>query len=404
MHFFNQLLFKKINFPVYIFFFLPHMQIFSQKLNHDNNHFKIELPTPSGKYNIGARNFSAIDASRFDSVLKKKGRDIVFQIWYPSLPKQRKMINYIPEVLIKAMQKDQYNNIDSTEILNWGRLKTHTSENIPLALSKKFPVIFFLHGFGMSRYSYITIIEELVSHGFAVISLESPHSGLMILPDGEVYNTNYDEAPDVKCASMAKDVIFTYDWIKKSNDKKLLPLKNVIDFSQTGVFGHSLGGAAALEVCRIDDRFSACIDLDGDPFGKVEEVGFTKPTLVLLNEPVFTENHFPNPESKKKWQDMGNTRKKMWQDIFLKNESVPAYAFVINGTNHFTFSDFPFVTNKYYQNSRAGIIIDKNKGLKIISKYILDFFSRYILRDNSISINKLTEVFSESTLYLMSDK
>jgi Chlorophyllase enzyme len=386
-----------------IFCLCFNLNLFSQEPN-DTSQFKFALPAPSGEYNIGTRIFFVTDSSRFDSVLNKRGRDLIFQIWYPSLSKQKSTLSYIPGDLIKAMQKDEYNNIDSISLLKWGNLKTHASVNIPNNVSKKFPILFFLHGFGVSRYSYITIIEDLVSHGFVVVSIDSPHSGLMVLPNGEIINTLYDGKPVVKCESMAKDVSFVYDWIKNSKDERLIKLIPVIDFSKAGVVGHSLGGAAALETCRIDNRFSACIDLDGDPFGKVEDVGLSKPTLILLNAPLYSADRFKEPGSKEKWDSMGNERKKMWQDIFIKNENNPAYAIRILGTNHFSFTDFPFVTIQYYRNSNAGIIINKEKGLLIITSYIKAFFDRFIMGDNSINIKKLTDEFPETNIQLTTQK
>lgn len=377
--------------------------LYSQQQN-DTSQFKFALPTPSGEYNIGTRIFFVSDPLRFDSVLNKKGRDIIFQIWYPSLSKHKNTLSYITEDLIKAMQKDEYNNIDSISLLKWGNLKTHASENIPNNVSKKFPILFFLHGFGVSRYSYITIIEDLVSKGFVVISIDSPHSGLMVLPNGEVINTLYDGKPIVKCESMAKDVSFVYDWIKNSKDEKFIKLISIIDFSKAGVVGHSLGGAAALEICRIDNRFSACIDLDGDPLGKVEEVGLNKPTLILLNEPLYSADRFKEPGSKEKWDSMGNERKKTWEDIFMKNKNNPSYAIRIVGTNHFSFTDFPFVTIQYYRNPNAGIIINKERGLLIITSYIKAFFDSFIVGDKSINIKKMTEIFPETNIQLTTQK
>ena len=395
---------KKSYVYFYILFLCLHLSALSQQINQDITQPEFSLPSPSGKYKIGTRIFFVTDSTRFDSVLIKRGRDIAFQIWYPSASNQKDALSYIPESLFKAMQKDEYNNIDSASLLKWKNLKIHASENVPNNTSRKFPILFFLHGFGMSRYSYITIIENLVSHAFVVVSFDSPHSGLMTLPDGKIISTLFDGKPVVKCESMAKDVSFIYDWLLKSRDKNLGKLISIVDFNKAGVLGHSLGGAAALETCRIDTRFSACIDLDGDPFGRVEEVGLNKPTLILLNEPIFTDKDLPTSEAKEKWKQMGSERKKTWQDIFLKNESISAFAITIKGTNHFTFTDFPFVTKQYYMNPKAGIIIEKNEGLKIITNYIRGFFTRYILEDNSVSIKNLITKFPETSVYLTTGK
>src|SRR2546425_1025709 len=52
-----------------------------------------------------------------------------------------------------------------------------------------------------------------------------------------------------------------------------------------GTLGHSLGGAAALEACVSQALLRACADMDGYPFGDVEQQGVGRPFLVLLSQP-----------------------------------------------------------------------------------------------------------------------
>lgn len=260
-------------------------------------------------------------------------------------------------------------------------------------------MIFFLHGFGMSRYSYTTLIEELVSHGFIVASLDSPHSGLTITPEGQIITTLYDGKPVAKCENMAKDVRFIYDWLQGPNLEHLSGLTSHIDFSRASVVGHSLGGAAALETCRTDARFLAAIDLDGDPFGKVEEEGLAKPTLVLLNQPLVKEEDFTDTAAKAKWTAMGNERKEMWEKIFQKKANVPAYAFRITATNHFTFSDFPFVTTQYDKQAKPGRTLNKERSLSIICTYIRVFLDRYVSGDTADDLRELVKKFPETNLH-----
>ncbi len=383
-------------------FFYTHL--LGQEVNNDTISFKIEMPVPSGKYNIGTKTFSIVDSTRFDSTLNKNGRDVAFQMWYPSLSKSKTTSNYIPSMLADAMIKDEYNNIDSLTIRQWERLPIHASLSNPALQSKKFPVLFFLHGFGMSRYSYISIIEDLVSHGYIVISIDSPHSGLLVLLNGKAINTLYDGNPIAKCEEMAKDVTFVFDWLQKTKEKGLTDLINSIDFNKAGVLGHSLGGAAALETCRTDNRFAACIDLDGDPFGKVEQEGLNKPTLILLNAPLFKAERFKEEGSKAKWDSMGIERKQTWQNVLMKNEHTKSYAITISGTNHFTFTDFPFATIQYYRNPTAGVIINKNRGLLIISSYIQVFFNSSFTRNNLFEVKKMTDKFPETNIYVTTIK
>ncbi len=369
----------------------------------DTTQFKMELPSPSGQYKIGTLISFVIDSTRFDSVSNKNGRKIVFEIRYPSKNKEGNTLKYIPNNLNQAMIKNQYYNIDSFSLLKWGQLNSYSFNSLNPLASYKNPILFFLHGFGVSRYNYISIIEELVSHGYIVVSIDSPNNGFHILPNGEIINTNYDENPVFKCESMAADVNFIYEHLKSTNNKKLIQLIRRIDFNKAGVFGHSLGGAAALESCKNNNRFKACINLDGDPFGKVEEAGFNKPTLILLNEPLFSSERFIKPGSKERWDSMGIERKNMWRNIFLKNNKVPAFAIRISGTNHFSFTDFPFVTHQYYRNSNAGIIINRDRGLLIITRYIRAFFDRYLLNNNLIDISRLTKIYPETNIQLFNN-
>ena len=55
-----------------------------------------------------------------------------------------------------------------------------------------------------------------------------------------------------------------------------------LDMQRVGVFGHSLGGATALQFCHDDSRCEAGIDVDGAPLGSVVTDGVTQPFMFLL--------------------------------------------------------------------------------------------------------------------------
>ena len=369
----------------------------------ENGQTNYILHKPSGVYQIGTLFFSAVDSARLDSAENKKGREIAFQLFYPSSSSSDGVLNYIPEDLTQAMLKDHYNNVDSAVLLKWKQLRTHSSRAASVVPNKRFPVLFFLHGFGMSRYSYLTIIEELTSRGFVVVSVDSPHSGLVVLSDGRIYQTINDNKPVQKCEAMAGDVSFILNWLEKSKNKDVGGVKKCMDLKKIGVLGHSLGGAAALETCRTDLRFLACIDMDGDTWGKVDNVGLNRPSLILLNEPIVKDSYFTSAEQKKGWEKMRDARRKGWQDLIDKNPAAPIYIFRIAGAAHFTFTDFPFVTTDYYKSDHfatAETIIEKNRGLDIISAYVTTFFSEYLVGNKTINIKSLTKVFPETNLYL----
>jgi hypothetical protein len=57
-----------------------------------------------------------------------------------------------------------------------------------------------------------------------------------------------------------------------------------LDVTRVGAFGHSPGGAEALQFCHDDSRCKAGIDLDGAPFGTVVRTGMSQPFLFLMSD------------------------------------------------------------------------------------------------------------------------
>jgi pimeloyl-ACP methyl ester carboxylesterase len=57
-----------------------------------------------------------------------------------------------------------------------------------------------------------------------------------------------------------------------------------LDLSDVGAFGHSLGGAEALEFCHDDARCKAGIDVDGAPFGSAVADGVSQPFMFLMSD------------------------------------------------------------------------------------------------------------------------
>ena len=54
-----------------------------------------------------------------------------------------------------------------------------------------------------------------------------------------------------------------------------------LDLTKVGAFGHSLGGASALQFCHDDPRCKAGVDVDGAPLGSAVTDGVKQPFLFL---------------------------------------------------------------------------------------------------------------------------
>ena len=95
-----------------------------------------------------------------------------------------------------------------------------------------------------------------------------------------------------------------------------------LDLGHVGMFGHSLGGAAAASTMVVDPRIDAGADLDGVLFGAARAGGLSRPFMLMSADPGFAAD--PN-------------RAGFWSRL-----RGPHYAVDVKGARHFAFSDLVF--------------------------------------------------------------
>jgi dienelactone hydrolase len=179
--------------------------------------------------------------------------------------------------------------------LGTGSLVSHSLDAPPPNDNAPFPVLLFSAA-GFSPLSYAGIVEELASHGYVVASIcHTYEAPVAVFPSGGsaaanpeylmrlASNSGDHEAAFAFRAGVAllkrDDLAFAAGAIGNSS-----PLSNLIDLDRLGAFGHSLGGNAALEFCRTDERCRAAVNLDGANWTEVGRAGLPKPALILACE------------------------------------------------------------------------------------------------------------------------
>jgi predicted dienelactone hydrolase len=165
---------------------------------------------------------------------------------------------------------------------------TETSEHGLIASgTEKFPLLVFAPGLGLSSTTYTSTIQELVSHGYVIASVEPTYEvAAVVFPDGRVI-TEHPEAtgrglspPNESREQFLKrlhsfdarnfdkwadDMCFVIGQITRVNGETgatRAPIAGRIDLSNIGAWGHSFGGRAA-RLCQIDEHVKACLDADG---------------------------------------------------------------------------------------------------------------------------------------------
>jgi predicted dienelactone hydrolase len=155
-----------------------------------------------------------------------------------------------------------------------------------------------------------------------------------------------------------------------------------LDMDRVGVFGHSLGGATALQFCHNDPRCKAGIDLDGAPLGSVIREGVTQPFFFLVSD------HGGEPETETR-PVLANIR--AIYDRLPRDGRLWAQ---IRGGNHFFFNDDTALLKSHIVLGTLRALrivgIDGRRQLAITAYCVHSFFDAYLREQgNGEAVSKL---------------
>jgi dienelactone hydrolase len=208
-------------------------------------------------------------------------------------------------------------------------VSTHAVIDAPPAKTPaRFPVIVFQHGYTGLPSAHTALMEDLASHGWAVLHVIHPYEATGArLADGTIVTftdqNNTMRAPIMAVLSewgpeggtMEKIVAATDDAEKEKLMRGYLAaLKNTddvvkrwtldvkyvlghlpqagapgriasrLDLSRLGVAGHSMGGVAGAQFCVEDRRCKAALNLDGIPhYGPMIDAKMPAPVLMVYS-------------------------------------------------------------------------------------------------------------------------
>jgi dienelactone hydrolase len=318
------------------------------------------LPSPTGKHKVGRISIELTDQNRLEAYSTEKEdkkRELVVWIWYPAEP----LTASKPAIYLT----DKWSEADFVYGVKLGTTKFeyHSFENAPVASCQSvYPVIIFSQA-GFSVLSYSAIIEEIASHGYVIVGINHTYDApVTIFSDGRVIpaSSQFMEGINSQAGSIKEafqfraavadyktaDIEFVVDQLEKIINKGSSVLAGRLDLTQLGVFGHSLGGNAALEFCRKDDRCKVAVNLDGANWNEVGKVGLRKPAMIIaaehpeLSSPcdeMVKAKVFPSTE----WcEEERLLVSEGWQIII--DQATPGYALTILGAKHINFSDIQF--------------------------------------------------------------
>lgn len=255
------------------------------------------LPRPTGPYRVGVVDRELVDASR--------GRRLMATVWYPAASRASggassnaplAPLTRHPGAIAAGLTR--LTGVPALAFQHLRYVTTAAREGAPvLAGGPRLPVLVFSHGMVGLRLQNAPTCQELASWGYVVVALDhTDAAAVTVFPDGTA--RYYDLARlGVPAGVEPDEAVMTARvlpvWVADQRfaygalgawDARDPVLAGRLDLARVGSFGHSFGGATALEVCRVDARCRAAADLDGGLYGALLTEPAVRPLLLLTSE------------------------------------------------------------------------------------------------------------------------
>ena len=251
-----------------------------------------KLPHPTGPYAVGRVTCDWKDP---------RHTELLAWIWYPAATTQPSQTasDYLPPSWRSAVEHQRGKLLTQFLTRDLSRVRTHSMRDAKISDQQpSYPVVVMRAGLSGLVTGYTSLAEDLASHGYVVVGFDAPYrTSVVVLPDGRVIErapqNNLDAlgGPEQEQRAFelvhawSADIGFALDQLEQLNTSDPSGrFLGRLDMKRLGVFGHSLGGATALQFCHDDSRCKAGIDVDGAPIGSVINEGITQPFMFLLSD------------------------------------------------------------------------------------------------------------------------
>jgi len=309
------------------------------------NHQATILPVPTGPFAVGRVTFDWQDSHQQELMAPRAGipREIFAWVWYPAATqKSQATADYFPESWRSALARQRGWLLTNLMWKDFSRVQAHSIQGADVSgVQANYPVVLMRGGAAAEVAGYTSLAEDLASHGYVVVGFDAPYrSTLVVFPDGRVVERAPENNADLVGGETQKrlgvklveawsaDTSFALDRLEEldQNDPSGR-FKGRLDMTRVGVFGHSLGGATALEFCHDDARCKVGIDVDGAPLGVAVTDGVKQPFLFLLSD--------HSRESKAETDGVEADIRSIYSRLPVENR----LSLMIRGAGHYGFSD-----------------------------------------------------------------
>lgn len=359
---------------------------------------------PTGAYEVGTTTLHFIDSARQDpySENPKKNRELMVQLWYPA-----KTGSHEPTAPYTSNPKELALGLEigfsapAFALEHLGQVKTHSHQDAHLSDKEtSWPLLLFSHGMNQFRNQNTFQFEELASHGYIIAAIDHTYdAAAAVFPDGRVaLNRSQLEGGlqelDAHMPLWTGDIKFVLDNLEKlSKDTGDGRFRGAIDMKRVGIFGHSYGGAAAMQMLLQDNRIKAGIDMDGGLYGNPAPAeGIGKPFMMINAQDTDDQLQAASPIS-----DAGlDSSEGLWWELARRTQLALAdggYYLTIPHSDHWSFTDLNLI---------SPLLQNKDADLRYIHRFVnessLSFFDKYVKGIPSNDLDKVMDRYPEIRL------
>ncbi|WP_373513615.1 alpha/beta hydrolase family protein [Persicitalea sp.] len=191
-----------------------------------------------GEYKIGVRTLEFVNKNQVDVLKFKENADAKYdrtlkvEVWYPAnLPANKPELVSYEEVMGTS-------NDPKRPLIPFTFMGRAARDAAPLSTAGTFPLIVVSHGYVGSRYLLTYLTENLASKGYVVVAIDHAESTFR---DAAGFTSTL--------LNRSKDILFVLNQMAdlgKSGSKD--QLAGLIDATNTGLVGYSMGGYGVLNV------------------------------------------------------------------------------------------------------------------------------------------------------------
>jgi predicted dienelactone hydrolase len=317
---------------------------------------------------VGTTSLHLVDRARRDPFAPTpRPRELMVRLWYPALTTAGRPRAPYTAPQVAATIESGFLPLKPGTL---AAVRTHARTDAP-AGPGRLPLLLLGHGRQGHHSDSTFLAEELAAHGWLVAAVDHTYdAGAVLFPDGRLVRSVLPDVPDDWAAQEAKEVaarvadlrfVATELTGRRHTLRAGLPCP---DPERIGVFGHSMGGAAAAATILADRRFAAGISLDGGFFGsRVTSLGLDRPFLLLTA--------LADHETWQQWREHQHAWGRQLR---------------IADSGHLTFTDLPFVAGpggldrslppELYAELFGGIAAARSA--ELLRVYVRAFFDRFL--------------------------